>query len=324
MSIFDNVFRDRRPKKSRFGSEAAYKRTKVDDDEKEKLTPREFGRRVAVGCTIVMLCVQCFRVYLKRHPPQDLLDYAASLPKRTEETRYQVACSDKRFSEFVQGCSPSECDRYVISNFIQYDQIKELRDLAEFGMTHGGGAGGATILDFPSGALSYGEKFIDVHQVLASKGLELPMAHTRSFLEITRRVRELIMRKYGLDVLYPTTPRFFSRMDGGRPAKTQHDEYWHNHIDAQQYPGFEYTALLYLNEQGKDYKGGEFSFVDHAKGSTEEKLTTLKPEPGKLVVFTSGSENVHRVHQVTAGKRYALTVAFTCDKGRALEGTWAS
>ena len=32
--------------------------------------------------------------------------------------------------------------------------------------------------------------------------------------------------------------------------QTMHDEYWHEHIDANQYPGFEYTALVYLNKQG--------------------------------------------------------------------------
>lgn len=53
----------------------------------------------------------------------------------------------------------------VVDQFIGKDQVAELRELAEFGMAHGGGAGGATILDFPSGALSFGEKFIDVHQV---------------------------------------------------------------------------------------------------------------------------------------------------------------
>jgi len=35
-------------------------------------------------------------------------------------------------------------------------------------MKNGGGAGGATIMDLPSGALSYGEQFIDVHQVMTT------------------------------------------------------------------------------------------------------------------------------------------------------------
>jgi hypothetical protein len=40
-----------------------------------------------------------------------------------------------------------------------------LIQLAEFGMRHGGGAGGATILDFPSGALSKGDQFVNLHQM---------------------------------------------------------------------------------------------------------------------------------------------------------------
>lgn len=30
-------------------------------------------------------------------------------------------------------------------------------------------------------------------------------------------------------------------------------------------------------------------------------------------MFTSGSENLHAVEQVTSGTRYALTISFTCN-----------
>jgi hypothetical protein len=53
----------------------------------------------------------------------------------------------------------------VVDRFIKPEEGKKLRELAEFAMKYGGGAGGATIFDLPSGALSYGEQFIDVHQV---------------------------------------------------------------------------------------------------------------------------------------------------------------
>lgn len=35
------------------------------------------------------------------------------------------------------------------------------------------------------------------------------------------------------------------------------------------------------------------------------------PKKGRLLMFTSGKENVHKVEKVTAGTRYAMTVAFT-------------
>lgn len=37
---------------------------------------------------------------------------------------------------------------------------------------------------------------------------------------------------------------------------------------------------------------------------------------GRLSIFTSGSENLHRVRRLTSGTRYALTVAFTCDSDK--------
>eukprot|EP00960_Hanusia_phi_P039166 753784-Hanusia_phi.AAC.9 len=113
--------------------------------------------------------------------------------------------------------------------------------------------------------------------------------------------------------------------------KNMHDEYWHEHVDANQYPGFEYTALIYLNDQvklhrrawktaevdqGYDYTGGLFSFIDEDIAQGPGKIETISPKCGKLVYFTSGSENVHRVHKVESGLRYALTIAFTCDKSK--------
>lgn len=41
---------------------------------------------------------------------------------------------------------------------------------------------------------------------------------------------------------------------------------------------------------------------------------TVEPRKARVSMFTSGSENLHHVEKVTAGVRYAMTVAFTCDK----------
>lgn len=40
---------------------------------------------------------------------------------------------------------------------------------------------------------------------------------------------------------------------------------------------------------------------------------------GRLSFFTSGSENTHFVEKVGDGTRFALTVAFTCDKKHAID-----
>lgn len=74
------------------------------------------------------------------------------------------------------------------------------------------------------------------------------------------------------------------------------------------YKSFHYTTLLYLGDYGIDFKGGRFVFIDDKYNSTVE------PRKGRVSMFTSGSENYHYVEKVTDGVRYAMTVAFSCDK----------
>ena len=40
--------------------------------------------------------------------------------------------------------------------------------------------------------------------------------------------------------------------------------------------------------------------------------------PGRVLFFTSGSENVHFVEPVKAGERYAITISFTCDREKGI------
>lgn len=54
--------------------------------------------------------------------------------------------------------------------------------------------------------------------------------------------------------------------------------------------------FLYLN----DPIGGDFAFQD------QKRLALVHPSPGKLVMMTSGPENVHGVTQLRGGERYAM------------------
>ena len=74
-------------------------------------------------------------------------------------------------------------------------------------------------------------------------------------------MRDAISAHFGVSGLYLTHPTFFSRINSA-PAVTQHDEYWHVHVDKETYPGFHYTSLLYLTDSGLDFEGGDFVFVD--------------------------------------------------------------
>ena len=43
---------------------------------------------------------------------------------------------------------------------------------------------------------------------------------------------------------------------------------------------------------------------------------TVEPMAGRLVVFTSGRENLHQVKKVTSGTRYVMSMWFTCNKAK--------
>lgn len=213
------------------------------------------------------------------------------------------------------------------------------------------------MLDFASGALSSQEKFVDVFAMidrLATAKAAMASAITgqsdnarlRVFnasdlrlLENTKdRVARLIQRTFGIssNKLWLTSPSFLSRIHGDKekPAKTKHDEYWHSRllfsfflrspansltpfcvldVDRIQYGSFAMTALVYLNNYNVDYTGGRFIFEDGG-----DQLSFVEPRVGRLSLFTSGAENTHRVEKVETGVRYALTIAFTCDKSKAL------
>lgn len=56
-----------------------------------------------------------------------------------------------------------------------------------------------------------------------------------------------------------------------------------------------FATILYLND---DYEGGEIKFRDHN--------ISLKLEPGALLAFPGGMENIHSVSEITAGTRYTV------------------
>ena len=77
------------------------------------------------------------------------------------------------------------------------------------------------------------------------------------------------------------------------------------HVDRANVASYDYSAVLYLNSKGVGFKGGDFSFVDE---SSDE---VIEPRSGRCVLFPSGFENLHRVHDVTGGTRFALAAWFT-------------
>ena len=249
----------------------------------------------------------------------------------------------------------SPCVRSLHPAYLNDDEVGELLDLATsaFSLTPGG-SGAVTIVDMASGALSYRDRFINIFSLFAASTPPsfFPLPALSAYLQLTARVRLLIAETLQLPAssLFLTRPSFFSRIEGGKEAVSANDEYWHSHVDREQYGSFDITALLYLSNAETDFTGGEFLFTQDADADTAAQQQTagrqaavevdaaerhvvqqetetqavcehgdsgaahqyaVKPAAGTLLFFTSGNENVHYVRQVRSGVRYALTIAFT-------------
>ncbi|XP_020774908.1 urotensin-2 receptor 2 [Boleophthalmus pectinirostris] len=228
---------------------------------------------------------------------------------------YPVPCSEdydqhKRFP----GCTPQKCGRAVTDAVVTREEAEVLRRLAERGLALAGSEGGASILDLHSGALSMGKQFVNIYRYFGDQIDEVfTQEDFQLYRDVRRRIQETIAHTFALDenLLFLTKPTFFSRINSTE-AKTQHDEYWHPHIDKVTYGSFDYTSLLYLADYGSDFTGGRFIFMD------QDGNRTVEPRAGRLSFFSSGSENLHRVERVTWGTRYAITVSFTCDPAHSI------
>lgn len=234
--------------------------------------------------------------------------------KETIPLRMQnVPCSEKFLSEMKEfpKCVPSYCGRFVTDSLITKTENQILVNLAKEVFKHGGSSGGASVLDLHSGALSQGEKFINVYSLPEAKEI-LSKESLVTYRLVKSKIKTAIAQRFDIDAnsLYLTHPTFFSRITN-TTAKTIHDEYWHPHVDKETYESFHYTSLLYLNDFGKDFNGGRFLFIDGV--DKNKTITTIEPKMGRVSAFTSGSENLHNVEKVTDGIRFAVTISFTCN-----------
>ncbi|KAM9831770.1 2-oxoglutarate and iron-dependent oxygenase domain-containing protein 3 [Neosynchiropus ocellatus] len=228
---------------------------------------------------------------------------------------FRVPCSeDYENYKRYPSCTPQKCGRAVTDSVVTREEAQVLRRLAERGLALAGSDGGASILDLHSGALSMGKQFVNIYRYFGDQVKDVfTLEDFQLYKEVRKRIQAIIAETFGLDqnLMHLTKPTFFSRINC-TTAKTQHDEYWHPHIDKVTYGSFDYTSLLYLSDYGSDFTGGRFIFMD------QNGNRTVEPRAGRVSFFSSGSENVHRVEKVTWGTRYAITVSFTCDPAHAI------
>ncbi|CAG0890271.1 unnamed protein product [Cyprideis torosa] len=229
----------------------------------------------------------------------------------SEDASQWVKCADDYSAEdrkTYEGCISERCGRLVTDQLVTEEEVDVLLSLAQKVMAKAGGSGGATIMDLHSGALSSGDKFVDLYQFQEIKEL-ISEGDLQTYVTVRQKVQSRVASHFGVspDLLHLTHPTFFSRLTSTKPV-TPHDEYWHLHVDKETYDSFFYTSLVYLTDTGKDFGGGRFIFVD-----PDGQNRTVEPRRGRVSMFSSGSENKHLVEPVEWGTRFALTIAFTCD-----------
>ncbi|XP_046440484.1 2-oxoglutarate and iron-dependent oxygenase domain-containing protein 3-like [Daphnia pulex] len=231
------------------------------------------------------------------------------------KSKQPLICSTAFLDEInkFEGCRMKQCGRFVMDGLFVENQIDTLLGIFQKGLQFGHSSGGASILDLHSGALSKGERFINVFSNPETQNL-WSEAELAFYTDAKETIRRAIIENFGLqpEAIHLTSPTFFSRMNEN-PAKTIHDEYWHPHVDKETYETFHFTSLLYLSDYGSEFQGGRFVFVDG-----DNMNRTVEPRRGRVSMFTSGGENLHYVEKVTQGTRYALTIAFTCDSRHAI------
>mmetsp|Transcript_2803 Transcript_2803/g.3901 ORF Transcript_2803/g.3901 Transcript_2803/m.3901 type:complete len:194 (+) Transcript_2803:147-728(+) len=109
-----------------------------------------------------------------------------------------------------------------------------------------------------------------------------------------------------------------------KPSKEAKYNYSTLHCDKANHFEYDISCVLYLNNE---FTGGEFVFVDeidesnhHEKenkqkneeeGNGELVNWLMPPKEGRLLMFHSSLENIHRVNPVVQGDRLSLAVWFS-------------
>lgn len=111
-------------------------------------------------------------------------------------------------------------------------------------------------------------------------------------------------------MLTSTRPPVALAVPSSSPSDTY--DYGAAHVDRANVSSYDYSAVLYLNSKASDggevtadFEGGDFAFVDEAGDEV------IEPRRGRLLLFPSGFEHLHRVRHVTRGTRVVLAQWWT-------------
>lgn len=119
----------------------------------------------------------------------------------------------------------------------------------------------------------------------AKSAMRLGVKGSTVYNVLINKVRLQIMEDFGLGFLF-TSGALLTRLMGEPPDDEWEMDrghiYWNAHVDKANIATYDYSALLYLNNFGTDFEGGEFEFIDN------DANRIVEPRAGRLILFTSG------------------------------------
>lgn len=137
------------------------------------------------------------------------------------------------------------------------------------------------------------------------------------FLQLIQpKIIENIAQRFEIahNSLYLTTPTCFAKITN---STNEYSEAMQRHrFDKETNKHVQFSVYIFLARFKKDFEGGRFIFTDVE--NKKRKNVIIDPKVGRVVVYSSGSENTHLIENVLSGHLSFLTLSFTCDKNSVL------
>eukprot|EP00928_Gymnodinium_smaydae_P091051 TRINITY_DN74751_c0_g1_i1.p1 TRINITY_DN74751_c0_g1~~TRINITY_DN74751_c0_g1_i1.p1 ORF type:complete len:434 (-),score=51.52 TRINITY_DN74751_c0_g1_i1:503-1735(-) len=187
------------------------------------------------------------------------------------------------------GWCPARCGLLVLDGAISASEASQLRAL------------GAEVLAKKAekdGNVSM-KPNVDLHDAVqhADKARHL------LFMHVLERSRRLIAAYVGVPASWISfASHFLVKKEGTDTSGDSDDDVNTEHCDESSFKRFHFSGVLWLTDHGGG-NGGELRFRD---ADTRTWRNTVKPRVGRLALFSSGWENIHRVQDMKRGTRWAL------------------
>lgn len=84
-----------------------------------------------------------------------------------------------------------------------------------------------------------------------------------------------------------------------------------HHYDKEIHKNVHYTVVIFLSNYKVNFYGGRFLFIEQEKKKLKNHI--VDPKAGRVLVYSSGSENTHIIENVLNGRLVSLTFSFSCN-----------